>query len=94
MQELLHSDSGHYELGKTHVLALLSDGDRIDRALRKLPKITRPKLRRDIPKENAEGDAEAEEENEENDSPMIVLEGGLRTDSSVGFPPNPWQSAQ
>ncbi|CAE7445229.1 unnamed protein product [Symbiodinium sp. CCMP2592] len=93
MHELLHPESAHYELGKTHILALLSDRDLIDGALRQLPKITRPKLRRDTPKEDAEGDAEAAEEDEE-DEPMIVLEGGLRTDSSVGFPPNPWQSGQ
>ena len=40
------------------------------------------------------GDAEAAAGDEEDDAPMIVLEGGLRTDSSVGFPPNPWQSEQ
>ncbi|CAE7562275.1 POFUT2 [Symbiodinium sp. CCMP2456] len=74
MQELLHSESGRYELGRTHILALLSDFDLIDRALRQLPKITRPKLRRDLPKEHGEGDAEAAEEVEE-DAPMIVLEG-------------------
>ncbi|CAE7216461.1 unnamed protein product, partial [Symbiodinium necroappetens] len=94
MQELLHSESDRYELGKTHIVALLSDFDLIDGALRQLPKITRPKLRRDTPKEHAEGDAEAAAGDEEDDAPMIVLEGGLRTDSSVGFPPNPWQSEQ
>ena len=80
-----NSDPGRaYELDNFHILALQSDFELLDQALRCLPKRGRPRVRLDGPREQGEEEDEDEDENEE--EPMIVAEGGLRTDSSLGYP--------
>ena len=65
-----------YELGKLHVLALESDAELIKEAFKcKIRREVRPRLRR-----------EKLRTDEEDDEPVLVVEGGIRTDSSVGYP--------
>ncbi|CAE7752356.1 unnamed protein product [Symbiodinium sp. CCMP2592] len=81
MQELLASaeEGGVHppELGKEHILALRSDFPVLDRAIRSISKKYRPRLRPTL---------REEPQSESDDEPFIVAEGGLRTDSSLGFP--------
>ncbi|CAE7395816.1 unnamed protein product [Symbiodinium sp. CCMP2456] len=81
MQELMApaEEGGAHppELGKEHILALRSDFPALDRAIRGLSKKHRPRLQPAL-REEPQSDSE--------DEPFIVVEGGLRTDSSLGFP--------
>ncbi|CAE7356137.1 retsat [Symbiodinium sp. CCMP2456] len=79
LQELLHGNM--YELGKLHVLALESDGKLIKDAFnRAIPRKVRPKLRRETLR------MDEEEQGAPDDEPLLVLEGGVQTDSSMGYP--------
>ncbi|CAE7809097.1 retsat, partial [Symbiodinium sp. CCMP2456] len=78
LQELVHGNM--YELGKLHVLALESDGKLIKDAFnRAIPRKVRPKLRRETLRVE-------EEQGAPDDEPLLVLEGGVQTDSSMGYP--------
>ncbi|OLP92330.1 hypothetical protein AK812_SmicGene25877 [Symbiodinium microadriaticum] len=80
LQELVHSNM--YEMGKLHVLALESDGKLIKDAFnRAIPRKIRPKLRRETLRIDEE-----EEHGTPDDELLLVLEGGVQTDSSVGYP--------
>ncbi|CAE7922092.1 unnamed protein product, partial [Symbiodinium sp. KB8] len=71
-----------YEMGKLHVLALESDGKLIKDAFnRAIPRKIRPKLRRETLRIDEE-----EEHGTPDDELLLVLEGGVQTDSSVGYP--------
>ena len=71
-----------YEMGKLHVLALESDGKLIKDAFKlAIPRKIRPKLRRETLRIDEE-----EEHGTPDDEPLLVLEGGVQTDSSVGYP--------
>ena len=70
-----------YEMGKLHVLALESDGELIKDAFnRVIPRKVRPKLSREALRMDEEEDGAAD------DAPLLALEGGIQTDSSVGYP--------
>ncbi|CAE7315857.1 retsat, partial [Symbiodinium necroappetens] len=80
LQELVHSNM--YEMGKLHVLALESDSQLIKDAFNlAIPRKIRPKLRRETLRIDEE-----EEHGTPDDEPLLVLEGGVQTDSSVGYP--------
>ena len=70
-----------YELGQLHVPALQSDAELIKEAFKcKIRREVRPKLCREKLRTD-ETEAAAQD-----DEPVLVLEGGIRTDSSVGYP--------
>ena len=65
------------------MLALKSDADMLNGAFRKIRRKDRPKLRREAPHEsNPDGDGS----DDSNGEPLAMMQGGLRTDSSLGFP--------
>jgi len=86
MEELVEGTEGSggplYELSKEQIIALQTDEALLDGALRAMSKKHRAKLRRETLADSRE---EAKEEEEEEER-MIVLEAGLRTDSSLGYP--------
>ena len=84
--------AGSLELGKEHLLALQSDYPLLDRALRSLSNAHRPRLQPSIHREDdGDGVVRGDEDEDEEDEGVAVIEveGGLRTDSSLGFPSYP-----
>ena len=71
-----------YDLESVHVLALRADETVIVQALRShIRKKDRPKLKVEgVPEEDSN------EENSDNEDPMLIVDHDLRTDSSIGFP--------
>ncbi|CAE7445280.1 unnamed protein product [Symbiodinium sp. CCMP2592] len=78
LQEL--SQGSIYELGKANLLALQSDAELLIEAFSELQRKVRPRLRREAPRVDEEDDGAADDE------PFLVVEGGIRTDSSVLYP--------
>ena len=79
--------AGSLELGKRHLLALQSDYPLLDRALRSLSNAHRPRLQPNIRAgDNGETVVRGDEDEDAEDEAVIEVEGGLRTDSSLGFP--------
>ncbi|CAE7302140.1 unnamed protein product [Symbiodinium sp. CCMP2592] len=78
LQELEQAQEGNlYEMGKLHLLAMESDGELIKDAFNHaIPRKVRPKLRRET----------LRMDEEEEDEPLLVVEGGVQTDSSAGYP--------
>ena len=74
--------SSIYELGKANVLALQSDAELLTEAFSELQRKVRPRLRREAPRLDEDDDRAVGAA----DEPLLVVEGGLRTDSSARYP--------
>jgi len=95
MDELQGLSEQGYELSKEyHLLALQSDENLIVEAIRSnMPYKNRPKLKKVGPEVSVPGADERDQDvYDEEDGPLLVLEAGIRTDSSVGFPSYPTDS--
>eukprot|EP00435_Cladocopium_sp_Y103_P067609 s45_g30.t1 len=97
MAELQALAEHGYELTKRdHILALQTDQDLITKALSQICRKNRPKLKKagpEIPEAAMPADAPVEQQDDsDEDEPLLVLESGLRTDSDVGYPSYPTSS--
>eukprot|EP00435_Cladocopium_sp_Y103_P046765 s44_g13.t1 len=87
MAELQALSEHGYELNKTdHLLALQSDQDLITEALREICWKYRPRIAKVGPEAAVPGDVQMDQEDMDDDEPLLILESGIRTDSDLGFP--------
>lgn len=96
MQELTDLAAHGYELNKEdHILALKEDETLLNEALKSRSRAkNRPKAKQvgpqiqQVPQSSTDVPREADSDDgmDEDDGPMVVLEGAISTDSSVGFP--------
>lgn len=94
MQELADLAVQGYELSKEdHILALKEDETLLNEALKSCSRCkNRPKAKQvgpqisQAPRSSTDLPQDVNNDMDDDDGPMVVLEGAIRTDSSVGFP--------